>query len=367
MMQESTLLYQIGLTLIPNIGDVNGKKLLAYCGGLEAVFKATKSSLLKIPGIGQHTVNSILNQKVLLRAEQEMEFISKNNIQTFFYTEGGYPKRLLHCEDGPMLLYGKGNLSFNVNRVLAVVGTRRASRYGKQICQEIIDELEDEDLLILSGLAYGIDACAHRQAVKNKMQTIGVLGHGLDKLYPAVHRKLSEEMLDNGGLISEFLSETIPDRENFPKRNRIVAGMCDAVLVIESDRRGGALITAEIANSYNRDVFAIPGNVGHQLVRGCHYLIKQNKAALVESAKDIYMHMGWEKQELVPKKQTVLFHSLTEDENRVLKIMRVSKEMSIDQIALQSQLPMSKVAAALLNLEFEGLVSSFPGKRYVLR
>ncbi len=363
-MHSDSLLYQIALTLLPMVGDVNGKKLVAYCGGAEAVFKEKKSALLKIPGIGQATLNGILNHSVFQRAEKEINIIENNSYSAYFYTHPDYPTRLLNCEDGPIMLYGKGNLQMNVSRVLAVVGTRRATHYGKNICEKIIEGLVDKDILVVSGLAYGIDSCAHRQALLNNMQTIGVLGHGLDRLYPAQNRKLAESMLEDGGLLTEFLSETIPDRENFPKRNRIVAGMCDAILVVESDRRGGALITAEIGNSYNRDVFAVPGRVGDLYSRGCNFLIRNHRAALAETADDIAYIMGWEDRHISQRQQTVLFTTLSKDEEMIMELMRHESPMSVDHIAIKTKMAVSKVAAALLNLEFEGMVRSLPGKLY---
>lgn len=361
---QDVLLYQIGITLLPMVGDVNGKRLVAYCGGVEAVFKESKSALLKIPGIGMATVNAIRNQQVLGRAEEELQFIHKQSIRSCFFTESDYPMRLLHCDDGPMMIYYKGKMQLNHPRVLAVVGTRRATQYGKHICAQIIEGLSDKDVLIMSGLAYGIDSCAHRSAHEANMQTIGVLGHGLDRIYPAQNRKLAALMQENGGLLTEFLSGTIPDRENFPKRNRIVAGMCDALLVVESDRKGGALITAEIANSYNRDVFAVPGKVGDPFSRGCNFLIRNNKAALAESSGDISYIMGWEDRLVERQQQPSLFIDLTEEEQNIMDCIQEVENIGIDQLALKVRMPVSKVAAILLHLEFEGLVRSLPGKLY---
>ncbi|MEE4260487.1 MAG: DNA-processing protein DprA [Bacteroidales bacterium] len=363
-MTKPQLIFQIGLTLIKGVGDVNGKKLIAYCGGPEAVFKENSAALLKIPGIGKSTVNQIKSQQVLQRAETELAFIQKFNITPLFYTDSAYPARLLNCEDGPMMLYYKGNANLNAKRIISIVGTRRATNYGKARCEEIIDELQSRDVLVVSGLAYGIDSCAHRRALDVGMDTIGVLGHGLDRIYPAQNRKMAEKMIEQGGLMTEFMSDTRPDRENFPKRNRIVAGMSDAVLVVESDRKGGALITAEIANSYNRDVFAVPGRIGDDYSRGCHFLIKTNRAALAENGHDIAYLMGWEEQKIDQKSQTELFVNLSEEQKLVLKTIQDHKEIAIDQLTIKTKLSTSKVAASLLNLEFEGFVKSLPGKLY---
>lgn len=363
-MANSELLYQIGLTLIPGIGDVNGKKLLAYCGSPEAVFKEKRSALMKIPGIGEATVKSIFSHDVYSRAEKEIKFIEKFKIQPLFYTHPDYPKRLLNCEDGPLMLYFKGSYNLNCKRVVAFVGTRRATNYGKRICEELIGDLITKDVLIVSGLAYGIDSCAHRKSVADTIPTVAVLAHGLDRIYPSQNKTLAEKMVRHGGLVTEFLSGSNPDRENFPKRNRIVAGMSDAIVVVESGRKGGALITADIGNSYNRDVFAVPGKIGDEMSKGTNQLIKTNRAALIESAADIAYVMGWDEKPVAKKSQVELFVNLNKDEIKVLDVIRSEKEMAIDKIILKSGLPSSKVAAALLNLEFENLVQSLPGKLY---
>jgi len=358
------LLYQIALPLIPGVGDISGKKLAAYCGSAEAVFKEKKAALMKIPGIGLFTVNKIQNHKSLKRAEEEIRFIKKFNIRPLFYTNPDYPTRLLNCEDGPMMLYYKGTAKLNAKRVVSVVGTRRASNYGRSICEQIITDLKAKDVLVVSGLAYGIDSCAHRKSLDCEMKTIGVLAHGLDRIYPAQNRKLAERMVEHGGLLTEFLSKSVPDRENFPKRNRIVAGMSDAVVVVESDKKGGAIITAGLGNSYNRDVFAVPGRVGDDGSRGCNLLIRTNRAALAENGNDIAYLMGWEDKTVQKREQPQLFVSFSEEENTLLEIIRDTESIAIDHLVVKSGLQASKVAAALLNLEFEGAVQSIPGKRY---
>lgn len=232
------LQYKIGINLIPGISDINGKKLIAYCGGAEAVFKEKKSSLLKIPGMGEATANKILSAEVLKRAELELAFIQENKIKTYYFLDDDYPERLKHCVDGPIMLYFKGNADLNMSKILSVVGTRKASNYGKRICKTLIEGLKDLNVLIVSGLAYGIDTFAHKEALNNELKTVGVLAHGLDHLYPSLNKSLAEKMLNQGGLLTDFISKTNPDRENFPKRNRIIAGVADAVLVIESAKKG---------------------------------------------------------------------------------------------------------------------------------
>lgn len=359
------LLYQIGLTLIPGIGDVLGKKLVAYCGGPEAVFREKRSGLEKIPGIGQATLNSILSQKVLQRAEEEMNFAYKNKIQTLFYLDKAYPKRLQHCADSPMMLYYSGEADLNAQKVIGVVGTRNASEYGKRLCEQLLDDLKEDNILVISGLAYGIDICAHRAALKFSLPTIGVLAHGLDRIYPSTHKSVAVRMQEQGGLLTEFMSKTIPDRENFPKRNRIVAGMVDALIVVESAKKGGALITADIANSYNRDVFAFPGRVGDTYSEGCNFLVRTNKAAMIESAANLKYIMGWQTENNKNKvRQTQLFREFSEDEQKVMNAFNGSNLCDLDDLLIYTELTASKLAGVLLGLEFEGILVALPGKRY---
>jgi len=359
--------YEIALSLIKGVGHIKAKNLIAYCGGAEAIFKETKKNLLKIPDIGEYCVKSILNHDVLERADEESEFIKKNNITPIFYLDDAYPKRLKHCDDSPIILYFKGNCDFNVQKVISIVGTRNATDYGKEFCKNLIDELSVHQLLIISGLAYGIDISAHKEALNKNIPTVGVLGHGLDRIYPGVHVQYAKKMLENGGLLTEFISYTKPDRENFPMRNRIIAGLSDAVVVVEAKETGGALITAEIANSYNRDVFALPGRINDEFSFGCNRLIKTNKAALIQSAKDIEYILGWETSPIKSSSvQKQLFIELTSEEEKILNIMKTNGETSIDMLAVLSEMSMSKVSVLLLNLEFKGIVRCLPGKLYKL-
>lgn len=360
------LLYQIALTMIPGIGDINGKRLLSYCGGLEAIFKEKRSALLKIPGIGPVTLKSILNKSVFDQAEKEIRFIEKFMIQSFFYLDEKYPFRLKNCVDGPMMIYYKGNADLNSSKILSVVGTRKASSYGRKMCKEIIEELKDLDVLIVSGLAYGIDTLAHRNALMNELPTLAVLAHGLDRIYPPTNRALAEKMLIKGGLLTEFRSETKPDRENFPKRNRIVSGLSDATLVIESALKGGALITADIANSYNRDVFAVPGRTTDPYSEGCNFLVKTHRAALVQSAKDIKYILAWDEDERKVKSQKKIFIELNKEEQKIVDLLKENETLGIDLICIKIELPTSKVASTLLNLEFRGVVQCLPGKVFKL-
>ena len=365
-MNPDLLKYQIALTLIPGVGDVNGKRLVSYCAGVEAIFHEKRAALMKIPGIGQTTVNSILSQQVLHRAESEIEFIAKNNVKSLFYTDANYPKRLLNCEDGPLMLYYKGTSDLNAMRMIAFVGTRKATDYGRERCEEMITDLKAKEVIVVSGLAYGIDVCAHRKAFDCGVETIGVMAHGHDRIYPSQHHRLAMSMLEHGGLLTEFPSGTKPDRENFPKRNRIVAGMCDAVVVVESAQKGGAMITAGLANSYNRDVFAIPGRTSDLVSQGCNMLIKSNRAALAESIRDVSYIMGWDDLKKPAKAQRSLFVVLTDEEKKLMELLSSRQAVGMDSLIVKANMPASKVASALLNLEFEGLVKSLPGKLFKL-
>ncbi len=361
-----SLLHQIGLTLIPGVGDLLIRNLISYCGSAEAVFHQPKSKLLKIPGIGNKIAEEVLNITVLKRAEQEIKFIEKHKITTHFFTDKSYPKRLKECNDSPALLYYKGNADLNHTRMISIIGTRKATDYGKQICADFIAELSILNVLIVSGLAYGIDICSHKEALKNSLPTIGVLGHGLDRIYPSAHRPVAEKMVENGGLITEFISQTNPDRENFPKRNRIIAGLADATIVVEGQITGGALITAEIANSYNRDVFAFPGRITDEYSVGCNEMIRRNKAALINSASHFIEMMGWEQEKLSKNPQVKLFADLSTEEHQLLDILKSSETTHIDDLVYSSGFTQSKLAALLLSLEFKMVIKSLPGKVYKL-
>ena len=362
------LLYHIALTSIPNIGDITAKKLIAYCGSSEQVFKDKKSLLEKVPGIGSAYAKSIIDHKTeaLNIAEEELKFIKENDIVPLFYLNENYPRRLVHCEDGPILLYTKGKIDFNTQKVISIVGTRRATDYGKEFCEKIVKDLAPHNPLIISGLAYGIDVAAHKAAIKNNLSTVGVLAHGLDRVYPTQHKKTAFEMLEKGGLASDFKSRTNPDRENFPKRNRIVAGLSDLTIVVESSKKGGSLITAGLANNYNRDVFALPGKLTDSQSEGCNLLIKTNKAALIQSVKDIEYIMNWQAQEKKKQKQTNLFVELSEEQKHLVSILKKKEKMPVDEISLTAKLPTSKTTSILLGLEFEGIVKTLPGKVYKL-
>lgn len=369
-MPSDELLYQIGLTLINGIGDSHAKNLIAYCGSAGAVFETDKSSLLKIPGVGEHVANALINGKtVLMEAEKEIRFIEDNDITTLFFTDENYPHRLKFCNDSPALLYYKGNADLNAEKIVAVVGTRQPTEYGIQQTEKFIAELKDSGILVVSGLAYGIDVLAHKKALENNLDTVGVVAHGLDRIYPSLHENVAMKMQKMGGILTDFRSGTNPDAVNFPKRNRIVAGMCDALVVVESKRDGGSLITATIANSYNKDVFAFPGRTNDPQSEGCNAFIKMNRASLMESAADLFYIMGWDTDLHTKKKespQIPLLLSLNEEEQKIINAFTNKKQVHMDEISYASSFPVSKVSSLLLQLEFSNVIKSHPGKMYSL-
>ena len=353
------------------MGDVTAKNLIAYCGSAEAVFNEKKSKFEKIPGIGSLTAEAISKSDVikdaLLRAEEEIKFIEKEGIAPLFFTDSDYPAMLKQCDDAPVMLYSKGKMNLNVEKIISIVGSRKSTAYGKKICEQLVEALAPYNVLITSGLAYGIDITAHRSAIKNNLPTVGVLAHGLDLLYPAEHTNTAEKMMEKGGLLTEFMSSTKMNPEYFPRRNRIVAGMTDATIVIEATYKSGALITAEIANSYNRDVFAVPGRMDDTSSDGCNLLIKANKAMLIQSAEDIIKALNWDVENKKPKRiQAELFANLSEEEEVLVNALKEKEKIHIDDLCVASRLSMSRAASLLLNLEFSGAVKSLPGKMYAL-
>lgn len=362
---HSELLYELALTLVSGVGDVNGKRLVAYCGGAEAVFCEKKRSLSKIPGIGEKTIESIMSQKVLSRAEKELFFAEKNGIRILYYLNSDYPKRLQHCYDSPMVLYCKGCADLNVEKIVGVVGTRNVTDYGKTMTDRIISELVDDNVMVVSGLAYGVDTCAHNSALKNGLTTAAVLAHGFQTVYPSVNKSLARKIVDSGGcLLTEQISGVGPDKENFPKRNRIVAGMVDCLIVVESASKGGALITADIANAYDREVFAIPGRVGDVYSAGCNKIIKDNKANILLSVNDFRNVMRWNENTVNVPKQMRLFREFNDEEKMVMNLFEENNVVHLDKIITETNLSSTKIASVLLSLEFDGILSALPGKRY---
>ena len=364
---NADLKYKIALSMLPGIGSVLARNLVAYVGSVEEIFSASYNALIKIPGIGEYNARRIKNAKVIDRAEKEIEFIQKNEIKTSFYTDT--PRRLKNCIDAPVIIYSKGKMNLDEHRVISIVGTRNATEYGKQVVDDLIKALAGRDykILVISGLAYGIDVCAHRAALKYNVSTVGIMAHGLDMLYPALHKKTAQKMLQNGGLLTDFPGGTKIDPRNFVKRNRIIAGLADATIVVESAEKGGSLITADIAASYNRDVFAFPGRSGDAWSKGCNQLIRNNGAGLIQGIDDLEYFMGWEKQEKSTAVQQNLFVDLNETEQKVVDLLQQRKELFIDEISAEMKLPVSRVSSLLLELEFKNVITAFPGQMYKLR
>ncbi len=365
---RSDLIYQIALTLVPQIGTVQAKILLQHCEA-EEIFHAKKSFLEKIEGIGPVRAAAIKSFQDFHLAEEEISCMEKNGIHAVFLSDKSYPKRLLNCYDSPTLLYRKGEADLNASRMIALIGTRSNSEYGRLQTEKIVEALAAAKVTIVSGLAYGIDAIAHKAAVKNGLPTIGVLAHGLDQVYPPQHSALAREMVQQGGaLLSEFRCGEKPDKHNFPTRNRIVAGMTDATIVLETGIKGGSIITAELANGYNKDVFAIPGKNTDPKSAGCNELIKMNKAVLLTDPEQLIEMMGWADETAKKEKRTqrTLFIEMSPDEKVIAELLSEKDQLHIDEINLRSGLSSSAVAGALLNLELQSVVLSLPGKQYRL-
>jgi DNA processing protein len=363
----SNLVYQIALTQIPNIGAVQAKILLQHFD-VDEIFKAKKSSLEKIEGIGSIKANSIKEFHDFSIAEDEIKFIEKYNIKPLFITDDNYPKRLLNCYDSPTMLYYKGDADLNASKVISIIGTRDNSDYGKKITEKLISDLSDQDIMVVSGLAFGIDTIAHKASLKNNVKTVAVLAHGLDTIYPSENSNIAKEMLNKGGgLLTEYKSKSKPDKHNFPIRNRIVAGMSDATIVVESGVKGGSMITVELANGYNKDVFAFPGKTSDLKSIGCNHLIKNNKAILLTDADQLLEMMGWKEiEKKKSKKPKELFIELTDHEKIIVQILKEKGTAGIDEINLSSGLNSSFVAAAILNLELQSVINALPGKMYQL-
>jgi len=363
---ENHLFHHIALTKVPLVGAVVAKNLIAYCGSAAAVFDTPKRDLRRIPGIGPLLAENIVKQKIFKETEEELLFIEKHKVKALTFLDDDYPQRLRQYNDSPIVLYYKGNADLNPSRIVSIVGTRKPSTYGRSICEELVAGLKDYNVMIVSGLAYGIDVCAHKKSLESGIETIGVLGHGLQKIYPATHKDVARKMIQQGGLLTEYPSGTDAEREHFPMRNRIVAGMCDALIVVETNRKGGSMISAEIANGYFKDVFAIPGRPKDPQSKGCNYLIKSHKAALIESADDLIQAMNWDHAGPPKSQQTELFIELSPEEKVVVDLLRVNEELSIDQLTLKTCTNSSQMASTLLGLEFKGLLKPLPGKRYIL-
>lgn len=364
-MLHTELLHALALLKVEGIGDVVAKKLITHCGSAQAVFQSKKNALLAIDGVGEILYRKLQEKSVFQLAEKELLFVEKENIFLSYYQDSTYPERLKHCIDGPVVLFQSGNIDFQNRRMINIVGTRQITPYGTEFTKKLIADLAPLNPIIVSGFAYGVDIVAHQTAMENDLQTIGVLAHGLNQIYPKMHKKYMAKMEQNGGFMTEFWSTSNPDRENFIKRNRIVAGMCEATIVIESAEKGGSLITANIANDYNRDVFAVPGRVSDKFSQGCNNLIKTQRAHLLNSAADLIYILNWD---LADKKvkpiQKQLFVSLTDEEQKIYDYLQNKEQEFMDVIALDCDFPIFKISSLLLNMELKGVIRPLPGKLF---
>ena len=361
------LIYLISLTRVPKVGCIHAKILLESFGTAEAIFKANLSTLEKLEGIGRIRAQSIKAFRDFSRSEKEIHFLERYQIRALGMSDPGYPKRLAGCYDAPVLLYYKGTANLNHPKIIAIVGTRRFSEYGKHITEKLIRDLTPYQILIISGLAFGIDAIAHKTALKQSLQTVGVLAHGLSTLYPPEHMLLSKDMVKQGGLLTEFLSDTKPEKHHFPIRNRIVAAISDATIVTETGVKGGSMITADLANGYHKDVFAFPGRITDIKSAGCHWLIRNNQANLISNAQELALALGWEKPlPPVPKLQQEPVVELNAQEQKIVQLLKERESMHIDTINALSGFSQNRIASALLNLELQNIIVSLPGRIYKL-
>lgn len=368
-MSSVPLPYKIALGMIPGVGDITVRKLISFTGSPEALFKESFRNLIRIPGVGEAIASAVAGRAYMDAAEREAAFIERNGIRLFFYLDDDYPFRLSQCEDSPVTLYFRGNADLDAPMILSIVGTRHATSRGRDLTMKMVADLAERfpGLVVVSGLAYGIDITAHRAALTAGLPTIAVLGHGLRSLYPSVHAREAKAMLTNGGLLTDFPSSTLPERNNFVKRNRIIAGLSDATLIVESGVRGGALITADIAASYNRDVLAVPGRPGDEWSAGCNALIRCSKAFLVDKSGDIEYFIGWKSSATTAAVQPVLFPGMTEREKQIMMILTGEGDQTIDSLARSSGIPVQQLSALLLQMELNGMIMPLPGSVYRAR
>jgi len=363
-MEASELFYTLALLKVEGVGDIMAKKLMNHCGSAEAVFKTKTQQLAAIDGVGTMLLKNLKDQSVFDKANKELEFIKTNNINVSYFQNENYPDKLKHCVDAPVLLFTAGNIDLKNRKIISIVGTRQITSYGTEFCKKLIEDLIPLNPVIVSGFAYGVDIVAHQLAMENNLQTIGVLAHGLNQIYPKNHKKYMAKMEQNGGFMTEFWSSSNPDKENFVKRNRIVAGIAEATIVIESAERGGSLITANMANDYNRDVFAVPGRTTDKYSTGCNNLIKTQKANVLTSAADLIYILNWDIKEEPKAIQKQLFVSLDNDEQKIYDyLLKTGKEL-MDIIALECEFPIYRISALLLNMELKGVIRPLPGKLF---
>lgn len=365
-MTEQQLIYTLALQHVPKIGDITAKKLIGVCGSAEAVLKEKRGNLLKIDGIGAASLEGLFDANHLREAEHELRFIQTHKISCLYFMESDYPERLKHCIDAPILLFQRGNVNLNNQRIISIVGARKITSHGMEFCKQLVEDLAPFNPIIVSGFAYGTDITAHKAAVDYNLQTIGCLAHGFNDMYPKVHSKYVKSVEAHGGFFTDFWSTSNFDRKNFLKRNRIIAGLSEATIVIESAEKGGSLVTADIAHSYDRDVFAVPGRVTDSQSVGCNNLIKHQKAQMLSNSMDVPFMLDWKLEQEKPTIQRQLFVDLNEDEQLIYNYLKDQKKQLLDVIALDTQLPTYKLAGILLNMELKGVVRPLPGKLFEL-
>ena len=361
-MSDEELYHILALLKVDGVGDIIAKKLISHFGSAQEVFKSNASKLISIDGIGSVMLKNLKDKLVFLKAEQELKFIKDNNINTSYYLDENYPEKLKHCIDGPVLLFTSGNINLKNIKIISIVGTRQITSYGTEFCKKLIADLAPLDPIIVSGFAYGVDIVAHQAAMEHNLQTIGVVAHGLNQVYPKTHKKYVAKIEENGGFITEFWSTSQPEKENFVKRNRIVAGISEATIVIESAEKGGSLITATMANDYNRDVFAVPGRTSDKYSHGCNNLIKTQKANLLTSAADLVYILNWEIEKPTKSIQKQMFVTLDVDEQKVYDFLQKNGKELMDLIALECGFPIYRISGLLLNMELKGVIRPLPGK-----
>lgn len=363
-MSDQDLFYVLALLKVEGVGDIMAKKLLNHYGSAEAVFKSKANQLTAIDGIGSVLLKNFKDKSVFEKANEEMEFMKSNGVKMSFFKDDSYPERLKHCIDSPVLIFSSGNINLKSKKIISIVGTRQITSYGTEFCRKLVEELAPLDPVIVSGFAYGVDIVAHQRAIDFNLQTIGVLAHGLNQIYPKSHKKYIAQIEENGGFMTEFWSTSNPDKENFVRRNRIVAGMTEATIVIESADRGGSLITANLANDYNRDVFAVPGRVTDKYSQGCNDLIKTQKANVLTSAADLIYILNWNIDNKAKPVQKQLFVELEAEEQKIYDFLLKNGKELLDIIALQCDFPIYKISGLLLNMELKGVIRPLPGKLF---
>ena len=365
-MKTEKLLAILRLQTTKNIGDILAKKLIVATGNVEQIFKEKATSLQKINGIGMHVIKQLFDTDNLKRAEVELRYIEQNNLKYSYFLEEDYPQNLKHCIDAPILFFSDGTINLNTPKIISIVGTRNITSYGRDFCNQLMEDLTKYNPIIVSGFAYGIDICAHKAAIKNNLHNIAVLAHGFEQIYPKVHKKYIKDVCNNGGFITEFWHDEQPLRENFLKRNRIVAGLSKATIIIESADKGGSLVTADIANSYNRDVFSLPGKITDMYSKGCNNLIKNNQAHLLTSANDIVKMLNWDIQETKNQQiiQPQLFINLNETEQKIYDYLQQNGKQLLDVIALHCDIPVYKLSSILIQMELKGIIKPLPGKMF---